>query len=154
MKAEANEETETSSPSTLASGAVTPATEISAGADGETIVEEETPATYPTTATTASSSGSASPQPSTSSNKPLSTPQVDNSKAKKDGKKDSIPAMATAATKEEKKKTQNTVGKVTNLISTDMTNILEGRDFLIPMIHCPLQVIICVSFLYGILGYA
>lgn len=153
MKAEVNEEetslsTTSTSPSTPASGAVTPTTETNtADADGETIVEDETPAADPTVAA-ASTSRSASPKPSTSSTKPSEPTKLGALKSKKDDNKEGTPAATT------KKKSQNTVGKVTNLISTDMTNILEGRDFLIPLIHCPLQVIICVLFLYGILGYA
>ncbi|KAG9103574.1 hypothetical protein FRC06_009826 [Ceratobasidium sp. 370] len=48
----------------------------------------------------------------------------------------------------------NLVGKINNLMSTDLGNITEGRDFLFVLIFSPVQIIISVIFLYNILGWS
>ena len=47
----------------------------------------------------------------------------------------------------------NLVGKINNLVSTDLNNIIDGRDFLMIAVGCPIQIAICVAFLYIILGW-
>ena len=59
--------------------------------------------------------------------------------------------------KEEEKKggnEPNLVGKITNLVSTDLKNIVDGRDFPVLFISLPLQVIFCIVFLYKVLGWS
>ena len=62
-----------------------------------------------------------------------------------------------ASVKGEKKpigeKGGNLVGKINNLVSTDLNNIIDGRDFLMIAVACPIQIILCVVFLYLILGW-
>lgn len=58
---------------------------------------------------------------------------------------------------EEKKKTDkgsNLVGKITNLVSTDLNNIVDGRDFPMLLISLPLQIVLCIVFLYKVLGWS
>ena len=67
------------------------------------------------------------------------------------------PAPATPADKSAASSTStpsNLVGRIHNFISTDLGNIGDGRDFLFVIWYCPLQVTICVWFLYSILGMA
>jgi hypothetical protein len=47
----------------------------------------------------------------------------------------------------------NLVGKINNLISTDLGNITEARDFLFVVLYIPLQIILCIVFLYMVLGW-
>ena len=47
----------------------------------------------------------------------------------------------------------NLVGKINNLVSTDLNNIIDGRDFLMVAVGCPIQIILCIVFLYTILGW-
>lgn len=47
----------------------------------------------------------------------------------------------------------NLVGKINNLVSTDLNNIIDGRDFLMVAVGCPIQIILCIAFLYTILGW-
>lgn len=47
----------------------------------------------------------------------------------------------------------NLVGKINNLVSTDLNNIIDGRDFLLIAVACPIQIILCIVFLYTILGW-
>ena len=58
---------------------------------------------------------------------------------------------------EEKKATVekggNLVGKINNLVSTDLNNIVDGRDFLLVAVASPIQIILCIAFLYAILGW-
>jgi ABC-type multidrug transport system fused ATPase/permease subunit len=49
---------------------------------------------------------------------------------------------------------QNLVGKINNLVTTDLGNIVDGRDFLIMVIYLPLQTILCTIFLYEVLGWS
>jgi len=62
-----------------------------------------------------------------------------------------------ASVKGEKKpageKGGNLVGKINNLVSTDLNNIIDGRDFLMIAVACPIQIILCIVFLYTILGW-
>jgi hypothetical protein len=48
----------------------------------------------------------------------------------------------------------NLVGKITNLITTDLGNITDGRDFLFPLWYAPLQAGFCIWFLWEVLGWA
>ncbi|KAI0758154.1 multidrug resistance-associated ABC transporter [Fomes fomentarius] len=48
----------------------------------------------------------------------------------------------------------NLVGKINNLVTTDLNNLVEGRDFLFLILYAPLQVILAVWFLYSILGWS
>ena len=48
----------------------------------------------------------------------------------------------------------NLVGKITNLISTDLGNLVDGRDFLFLIWYSPLQIAFCVWFLYVILDWS
>ena len=48
---------------------------------------------------------------------------------------------------------QNLVGKINNLITTDLGNIVEARDFLMAVIYIPLQITLCIVFLYAVLGW-
>ncbi|EIW86373.1 hypothetical protein CONPUDRAFT_78742 [Coniophora puteana RWD-64-598 SS2] len=48
----------------------------------------------------------------------------------------------------------NLIGKINNLVSTDLSNITDGRDFLLCFLYIPLQVGLCMVFLYQILGWS
>lgn len=71
--------------------------------------------------------------------------------------------------KEKRAENANLIGKLNNLITTDMRNILETRDFLmlckdvelqilrethsVKVLFVPLQISLCCAFLYRILGW-
>ncbi|KAH8986106.1 hypothetical protein EDB92DRAFT_2054957 [Lactarius akahatsu] len=48
----------------------------------------------------------------------------------------------------------NLVGKMNNLVSTDLENLVDGRDFLLLVLYFPLQMVVSVWFLYNILGWS
>ena len=51
--------------------------------------------------------------------------------------------------------TANLVGKINNLVTTDLGNIVDARSsFLYLLIFIPLQISLCIVFLYNILGWA
>ena len=76
-----------------------------------------------------------------------------------------------SATKD--KEAQNLIGKINNLVTTDLGNIVEGRDFLVirtfdffkkvwswvcrliieQVLYIPLQAVLCIIFLYEVLGW-
>ncbi|KAG6837885.1 hypothetical protein H0H93_013038 [Arthromyces matolae] len=49
---------------------------------------------------------------------------------------------------------KNLVGKINNLVTTDLGNITDSRDFLMVLIYTPLQIIFCIIFLYLVLGWS
>ncbi|QRW00058.1 ABC transporter transmembrane region [Ceratobasidium sp. AG-Ba] len=55
---------------------------------------------------------------------------------------------------EKSAESSNLVGKINNLMSTDLGNITEGRDFLFVILFSPVQIIISVILLYQILGWS
>ncbi|KAJ3801154.1 hypothetical protein GGU11DRAFT_770568 [Lentinula aff. detonsa] len=50
--------------------------------------------------------------------------------------------------------TNNLVGKINNLVTTDLDNIIDGRDFLFVLIYIPVQIVLCMVFLYAVLGWS
>ncbi|KAJ7101009.1 hypothetical protein C8R43DRAFT_1141277 [Mycena crocata] len=55
---------------------------------------------------------------------------------------------------EESASASNLVGKITNLVTTDLGNITESRDFLFILLLIPMEIILCVVFLYQVLGWS
>ncbi|KAF8164524.1 hypothetical protein K438DRAFT_2025293 [Mycena galopus ATCC 62051] len=62
------------------------------------------------------------------------------------------PAKATA--QKEKKSEGSLVGKINNLVTVDLANIVDSRDFLQLFISIPCQLILGIWFLYNILGWS
>ncbi|KAJ6504576.1 P-loop containing nucleoside triphosphate hydrolase protein [Mycena vitilis] len=57
--------------------------------------------------------------------------------------------------KPEAKKTDGSlVGKINNLVTTDLGNITDSRDFLVLLIYIPLQLAVGIWFLYSLLGWS
>ncbi|KAG9118709.1 hypothetical protein FRC07_006646, partial [Ceratobasidium sp. 392] len=56
--------------------------------------------------------------------------------------------------KASKTDSSNLVGKITNLMSTDLKNIGEGCNVLLLAFHTPIQIIVSIIFLYRILGWS
>ncbi|KII86961.1 hypothetical protein PLICRDRAFT_275537 [Plicaturopsis crispa FD-325 SS-3] len=50
--------------------------------------------------------------------------------------------------------TSNLVGKINNLVSTDLQNITDARGILLLILEMPLQICLCTWFLYNILGWS
>ncbi|KAF9015463.1 ATP-binding cassette transporter [Cyathus striatus] len=66
--------------------------------------------------------------------------------ASDDGKPQSSPKSHSSAS--------NLVGKINNLATTDLGNIVDSRDFLLVVLYIPLQITLCIIFLYAILGWS
>ncbi|KAF8446359.1 P-loop containing nucleoside triphosphate hydrolase protein, partial [Boletus edulis BED1] len=47
----------------------------------------------------------------------------------------------------------NLIGTINNHVTTDLTSITEAKNFLPTMVGVPLQTILCIAFLHGILGW-
>ncbi|KAK7058408.1 hypothetical protein VNI00_002042 [Paramarasmius palmivorus] len=75
---------------------------------------------------------------------------------------------STSSTAKHKKKTEvkkeketeptsdasNLVGKINNLVTTDLDNIVDARDFLWVLVYVPAQITLCMVFLYIVLGWS
>ncbi|KIJ62401.1 hypothetical protein HYDPIDRAFT_94464 [Hydnomerulius pinastri MD-312] len=61
---------------------------------------------------------------------------------------------APGSTSKPKAKGENLVGKINNLVTSDLGNATEGRDFLMLIFYAPLQAILAMWFLYVILGWS
>ncbi|TFK34747.1 hypothetical protein BDQ12DRAFT_737985, partial [Crucibulum laeve] len=48
----------------------------------------------------------------------------------------------------------NLIGKINNLITTDVSNIVDSKDFLVLFLEIPVQTVLCVVFLYKVLGWS
>ncbi|KAH9939278.1 uncharacterized protein BXZ73DRAFT_99482 [Epithele typhae] len=70
--------------------------------------------------------------------------------AQEDGKKKEAEKVVEAKSAD----AGNLVGKINNLVTTDATNIVNGRDFLFLVIYAPVQIISCITFLYILLGWS
>jgi len=54
----------------------------------------------------------------------------------------------------EEEQTAGLVGRLTTLASTDLENIIDGRDFLMAILYGPLQLVLGAIFLYQILSWS
>ncbi|KAF9516655.1 hypothetical protein BS47DRAFT_1371638 [Hydnum rufescens UP504] len=118
---------------------------------------------------TAPSSTPASPRPrgtnlpsvedSSDASQPVSEPtdtegttavSLDESATKDRAEQDS----PTLDAKDKESKSSNLVGKINNLISTDLENITEGRDFFFIFLFAPINIILCSVFLYVLLDWS
>ncbi|KAF9564153.1 multidrug resistance-associated ABC transporter [Agrocybe pediades] len=66
-------------------------------------------------------------------------------------------ASVTHADLRERTKTvpnSNLFGKINNLVTSDLQNITEGRDFLVLFLFWPLQLTLATAYLYKILGWS
>ncbi|KAJ7693691.1 P-loop containing nucleoside triphosphate hydrolase protein, partial [Mycena rosella] len=69
----------------------------------------------------------------------------------------SIKSTTSSKSKEEAEESanaRNLIGKITNLVTTDLENIVDSRDFLFIMLLIPMEIILCVIFLYQVLGWS
>ncbi|KAF9261735.1 hypothetical protein L218DRAFT_1001520 [Marasmius fiardii PR-910] len=48
----------------------------------------------------------------------------------------------------------NMIGKIINLASTDIQTILDSKDYIRLIIYTPIQLVLCVTFLYFVLGWS
>lgn len=87
-------------------------------------------------------------------------------------KEDAPPTLVGEDVSEDPGKSSNLVGKMNNLISTDLDNLVDGRDFLLlgslladvsvdmsnelryTVLYLPFQIFVCMWFLYSILGWS
>ncbi|KIJ45713.1 hypothetical protein M422DRAFT_227467 [Sphaerobolus stellatus SS14] len=67
--------------------------------------------------------------------------------------KDTPPAVKVSETKSEGKK-DNLIGKINNLVTTDLGNVVDGRDFLFLLLFSPVQFVVSVWLLYILLGFS
>jgi len=59
----------------------------------------------------------------------------------------------TSSTKDEGKESTHLTGKMTNLMTADLNDLIDGRDFPLILVYFPIQVVGCTWFLYKILGW-
>jgi hypothetical protein len=72
----------------------------------------------------------------------------------KSGGSDKNKSEASKDDKEEgSSSSSNLVGKINNLVTTDLENIVDSRDFLLVFLYIPLQITLCIIFLYAVLGW-
>lgn len=85
-----------------------------------------------------------------------SSGSVAGKKGKKGGKDAQAAKDAEAAKEEESAKSgdgSNLVGRINNLVTTDLENIVDARDFLWIIVYIPVQIALCIVFLYQVLGW-
>ncbi|KAJ6555137.1 hypothetical protein DFH09DRAFT_573964 [Mycena vulgaris] len=135
MKAEttaAKESTGTPSPAVEAAASVT-----REGSDGESTAETETATLENGESSSRSEEESATVQASTSIIKSAGTKEP-----------------GTPVKEEAKKAEGSLVGKINNLVTTDLGNIVDSRDFSVLLIYVPCQIALGIWFLHSLLGWA
>ncbi|KAL0950640.1 hypothetical protein HGRIS_007428 [Hohenbuehelia grisea] len=74
------------------------------------------------------------------------------------GKSTSAPKKNAKAKKKADRKddsgAENLHGKINNLVTTDLGNIVEARDFIWAFVYIPLKIALAVWFLYAVLGWS
>ncbi|KZP30629.1 multidrug resistance-associated ABC transporter [Athelia psychrophila] len=78
---------------------------------------------------------------------------VSSSKGKQKSRDDGEEAVP-ASPKPKTKSSDNLVGLVNNLVTTDLANISGARTFMFLLVYIPVQVVLCIVFLYRILGWS
>ncbi|KDQ56808.1 hypothetical protein JAAARDRAFT_36283 [Jaapia argillacea MUCL 33604] len=109
-----------------------------------------------------SPSGSGDDNTSTTARDPsVASTATAKGKDKQKGKEADKESIASSKSKKDKEKEKddggkgsNLVGKINNLVTTDLGNLVDGRDFLWLILMGPLQIIISLIFLYLILGWS
>lgn len=48
---------------------------------------------------------------------------------------------------------RNIVGRLNNLVTTDLANVMAAKDFFELFVQTPVQIVLCVVFLYVVLGW-
>ncbi|KAF8157940.1 multidrug resistance-associated ABC transporter [Crassisporium funariophilum] len=66
---------------------------------------------------------------------------------------DALPKTS-ETTAAEKKGADNLIGKINNMVTTDLTNIVDSKDFLLLVLFVPMQTTLCMVFLYQVLGWS
>ncbi|KAH8104855.1 hypothetical protein BXZ70DRAFT_1049038 [Cristinia sonorae] len=67
---------------------------------------------------------------------------------------DSVSDTSTKVAGEISPTEKNLLGKINNLVTTDATNISNGADLALVVLYVPVQLSLCVVFLYSILGWS
>jgi ABC-type multidrug transport system fused ATPase/permease subunit len=73
---------------------------------------------------------------------------------KREGSVDSGKKAEDAKGEDETEQASGLVGRLTTLASTDLENIVEGRDILMAVLYAPLQLVLGAIFLYQILSWS
>jgi ABC-type multidrug transport system fused ATPase/permease subunit len=73
---------------------------------------------------------------------------------KREGSVDSGKKAEDAKGEDESEQASGLVGRLTTLASTDLENIVEGRDILMAVLYAPLQLVLGAIFLYQILSWS
>ncbi|KAF5334423.1 hypothetical protein D9758_017869 [Tetrapyrgos nigripes] len=68
----------------------------------------------------------------------------------------SLPTGPTTQAADDKKKPDaaNLVGKMNNLVTSDLQSIVNARDFGMLIFYTPIQIVLCIIFLYIVLGWS
>ncbi|KAJ7667031.1 hypothetical protein B0H17DRAFT_1210523 [Mycena rosella] len=64
------------------------------------------------------------------------------------------PAKPSTSKEDATKSKGSLVGKINNLVTTDLGNIVDSRDFLVLLVYVPLQLTVGIWFLHALLGWA
>jgi hypothetical protein len=114
------------------------------GSEGSTVTESATPDTESDAGLREASEGDTFVH---SQDNTESTITPSNSSTQENAK------SAKAAKAESPRNADNLLGKINNLVTSDLGNITDSRDFLWMFIYIPFEAMLCMVFLYSILGW-
>jgi hypothetical protein len=120
---------------------------------GESKGKEDSPSTgegsSPTTSATEIST--ASEDNSSSDSGTLRAQEADSISTDAQKKTESTSKATLASSK--KPDAINLVGKINNLVTTDLQNIISACEFGMLVVYIPIEVVLCIAFLYAVLGW-
>lgn len=115
------------------------------------------PQTEPPTPDTASITESMAVEGMNETTTTTTSPTIQSSPSPSDGDTTNKGKKARSKDGKDEKGTEkgsNLVGTITNLVSTDLNNLVNGRDFPLLIISLPLNVTFSIVFLYRIIGWS
>ncbi|KAG0697813.1 hypothetical protein DFH29DRAFT_984146 [Suillus ampliporus] len=124
--------------------------------DGKKSGESTAPSTPDSASVAGSSTAAADESTDSSSDETLqaNSETISTSSTKKGKKKSQDVKEEPESSPKKHSSADNLVGKINNLVTTDLSNINDGRDFLLLVVYTPIQVGMCIWFLYEILGWS
>jgi hypothetical protein len=114
-------------------------------AEGTYVVSTPDEDGNPSNDTTAMSTQSTSDATVRASSSSLESTSSKGSKQSQSKNEEESPAGTSSA--------NNLVGRINNLVATDLGNIIDARDLMFVLVYIPLSIVLCVVFLYIVLGW-
>ncbi|THV04763.1 P-loop containing nucleoside triphosphate hydrolase protein [Dendrothele bispora CBS 962.96] len=157
LKAETDSSKDSTAASDIAtldseSGLATPSRSLRSEASSED--DDETSASTENATLHSAGPSEVSAVPSNTETLSADSETPDKRKVKVTTKEPSSESTSPAEKKGKEKDTRNMIGKINNLVTTDLQNIVDAKSWIHLVVFTPLEVALCIVFLYVVLGWS